>query len=455
MSIDNFYIDNYVMNFISKYRYPSISVGIIFNDEIYLRGYGFKNIKESIAADERTLYCIGSITKSFTALAIMKLYEEGLLDLEDPISEYISGKLPKWLTSSDISIHNLLTHTSGLPALGYAEAFIDGLVGLTREWLPVTEAKDIISFMNEAGEWIVSKPSEYFYYLNEGYVLLGIIISKVSGLSYEEYVKKNILVPLDMKRSFFKREEILNDGGLATPYITDKEGNFIKATFPFGITSDGGLVSNVKDMINYLRMYLNRGSFDGRRILSSENIARMEKGYVKLPYRSSHGVEYYGYGLITNEDFYGYKLIGHSGSILVHTAYMGYIPEKKLGVVLLSNGAGYRLSYLGMSILAYLLGRDPEKLPFIRNEKILDKLTGVYHSYKKTMEVNVEKKGSILYLVFKNKYGGEKIPLFPEKIEYDHATFKTMVDWREYEVEFVIKDGVIKLYYERYKFLKD
>jgi len=93
MSIDNFYIDNHVMNFISKYRYPSISVGIVFNDEIYLRGHGFKNIKDSIVADERVSYYIGSITKSFTALAIMKLYEEGLLDLEDPISEYISGKI--------------------------------------------------------------------------------------------------------------------------------------------------------------------------------------------------------------------------------------------------------------------------------------------------------------------------------------------------------------------------
>jgi len=452
MTLDTILIDNFVMNFLSRYKYPSISLGIIDHDNTYLRGYGFRDIKKALPADQYTLYGIGSITKSFTALSIMQLYEKGLLDINDPVSKYVDIDI-ELIRDHGITIHHLLTHTSGVPALGYAEAYIDGLLGLTDEWIPLIKPYEVIEFMDQAYKWRSSKPGEAFYYLNEGYVILGYIISKVSGLSYVEYVDKNILEPLKMDKSYFKREDIEKDGNLATPYVFDNEDRPIESSFPFGITSDGGLVSNVVDMLKYIKMYLNRGVSDNTKIISKESIEKMETGYITLPSQVFKG-ESYGYGLMIIPDFLGYKLIGHSGSILVHTAYIGYIPEKHLGIILLSNGGRYRLSYLGMAILAILLDKDPSRLPFISYENVLERLEGVYHAYKNTMKVYVEKKGSIIYLKFRNRYGEEVIPLIPLKIKEDKAIFLTNQMWREYKVEFILSKDHIELYYERYKFIK-
>ncbi len=436
----------------SETHLPSLTISIVHGDDIiYTRGFGFKDISSGSPATPKTLYGIGSVTKSFTALAIMQLVEKGLLSLDDPVDKFVPIDIKPF--GEKITIHHLLTHTSGIPALAYAEAFIRSVVGLDGKWLPVSSAEDIISFMKDAGDWVHAKPGERFFYLNEGYVLLGYIISKLSGVKYEEYVRNNILRPLKMNRTYFLKADIDRDGDFATPYIVDKNGKHIATKFPFGVSADGGIISNVLDLANYIKMYLNRGEANSNRIVDKDSIEKMETGYTRISYEM-YGGESYGYGLIIVPNFMGEKLIQHSGSVGVHTAYMGYIPKRKMGVAILSNAAGYPLQLIGHYALAMLLGKNPEELPAIKRDKILSKLEGRYETYKGTYSLEIVKKPGYLIAVEKNKYGETITPLYPKEINNEKVTFKMISNWREYEIEFYIQKDKVELIFERYKMRK-
>ncbi len=445
-------LEGFILDKISETKIPGLSIAILEGNKIiYARGFGFRDLSSGLPATPRTLYGIGSVTKSFTAIAIMQLVEEGKIDLDDPVEKYIPVKLRPF--GETVLIHHLLTHSSGVPALAYAEAFIRGVLGLDHHWLPVSSPQDIIAFMRDAEKWAVSRPGEDFFYLNEGYVLLGYIISKLSGVSYEEYIKERIFEPLKMNRTFFSKSDVEDDEDRATAYIVDREEKHIPSTFPFGITSDGGIISNVIDLSNYIKMHINKGRFGKAKIVSSETLELMEKTHIHLPYQVFEG-ESYGYGWMITPNFHGYRLVGHGGSVLVYTAYVGYIPEKKVGVAVLANASGYLLSHIGMYALSQLLGVDPEMSPFIKSDKILGKLEGGYETYMGTMKANVKKKGDFLYIEIKDKHTEEIVPLIPEKLEEDRAIFYTLSGGRKYTADFKIEGDRIEMVYERYKLVK-
>jgi CubicO group peptidase (beta-lactamase class C family) len=200
-------------------------------------------------------------------------------------------------------------------------------------------------------------------------------------------------------------------------------------------------------------MHINRGKFEGRKILSSEMLELMEKTHINLPYEVFGG-ESYGYGWMITPNFHGYKLVGHGGSVLVYTAYVGYIPEEKIGVAVLANTSGYLPSHIGIYALSQVLGVDPEKSPFIKSDRILGELEGEYETYMGTMKAHVKKKGDFLYVEIKDKYTEEIVPLIPEKLEEDKAVFYTISGGRKYTADFKIEEGRVELLYERYKLLK-
>ena len=444
--------EKFVIEKMREAKVPALSVSIVSEDETkFSRGFGLRDIASGLPATQRTIYGIGSVTKSFTALAIMQLADEGKVDLQDEVEKYVPLKVRPF--GEPIRIHHLLTHSSGLPALGYAEAFINGMIGAEDNWLPVSSADDVIAFMKDAERWAVSKPGERHFYLNEGWVMLGEIISRVSGLRYEQYVKKRILEPTRMSRTYFSKDEVEREIDKATPYIIDKEGKHIPSVFPYGISSDGGLLSNVNDMSKYLRMYLSRGELHGSTLVSKKHLESMEAPHIKLPYEFL-GQESYGYGWRITPSFHGCKLVGHSGSVGVYTAYAGYVPDKKIGVALLANPCEYPLSHIGMYILSQLMDVDPDTLPFIRNDRILTKLQGQYEAYMGTIRVNIKKRGDFLYFQMKDKYTEQTLPLIPTKLEENHALFFTLSEGGRYPVEFSLEKDAIECVYERYRLTK-
>ena len=446
-------LEAFVLEKMSKTKMPGLSLAVLKDDEVvYARGFGFRDVENGLRATPHTLYGIGSVTKSFTALAIMQLVERGLVSLGDPVEKYVPLKIKPF--GEPIRVEHLLTHSSGIPALGYAEALIRSVVGDDTTWIPIASPDDVLTFMAKAEDWVEAKPGEKFYYLNEGYVLLGRIVEKASGKKYEEYVKENILKPLDMNRSVFTREELEKDADKAVPYVITKEGSRMRSTYPFGITADGGLISNVIDLTKYLRMYVNRGEVDGVRVASKESIEEMEKPRIRVPYEVFGG-ESYGYGWMVTPSFLGRKLVGHGGSVLVSTAYVGYLPEEKLGVAVLANASGYPLSMIGIYALALMLGKDPEELEIVKRDRILDKLAGKYETYMGTFKATVNRSGDFLFLDTRGKYTGYVIPLVPEELSEEKATFFTVSAGRKVRAEFRIRDGSrVELIFERYKFRK-
>jgi len=443
-------LENFIQERLTKYKFPSMSVALLKNGEvIYSRGFGYRDITESLPATPSTSYCIGSVTKAFTAAAIMQLVEKGLVSLEDPVNKFVDV-----IKSSDIKVYHMLSHTSGIPALGYAEALIDSYYGLSSYWFPVATPDDVITFMRDYSRWLTHKPGERWFYLNEGYVLLGKIIERVSGVSYESYVKTNILDKLGMKRSYFTRDEYLRDYDRATPYIIGKEGKHVKVEPVFGISADGGLFSNVIDLLKFAEALINRGSRGNIEILGRDSVMLMEKPFTRLPYETPVA-DSYGLGLIIRHDFFGRKLVGHSGSVLVYTAYLGYVPDEKIGVAVLANASGYPLSLVGGYALAMLLGKNPEKeLPYVLAERTYEKLVGIYKNYKETVRVHIKKRGDTLFLE-EDSSDSIPAPLVPEKISEDYALFRIYTLASKIPVEFHIKSSKeIVMVYDRYELVK-
>ncbi len=446
-------LDSFIIKKMAETRTPGLSIALIQNGEVtYVRGYGFRDVEATEPATPETIYGIGSITKSFTALAILQLVSKGKVSLDDPITNYVSVNVDHH--GEKVTLHHLLTHSSGIPALGYAEALISGLLGSKREWLPIAKPEDIVPFMEGASDWAVAKPGSKFFYLNEGYVLLGKVIESVTGMPYREYVRENILKPLKMTRSYFTKERVASDPDVATPYIIMKDGELRPSRFPYGIEADGGLLSNVLDLANYIKMYLGGGVFEGKEIIPKELLELMWKPHIKLNFEIFGG-DAYGYGLMIHPNFPGGTLIGHGGSVLVYTAYIGFIPSKGLGVAVLSNASGYPPSKIGMYALMYVAGRDPRELTFIREDEMYSKLTGVYEAFKGTMRVKVFRLGNFLAVEEISEFEGVPSPLVPVKVSEDYAEFYTIGYYgSKVPVVFEIKDGRVELLYERYKFVK-
>ena len=141
-----------------------------------------------------------------------------------------------------MQISHLLNHTSGIPALAYAEATLPHIKS-SENWLPILNYEGVLRFMNGAEKWIHSKPGADWFYLNEGYILLGGIIELVTGKMYPDFIKESILIPLGMYRSFFNQDEAESDSQFATPYMTTDEGDKVPSTYYYSdLVSDGGLI---------------------------------------------------------------------------------------------------------------------------------------------------------------------------------------------------------------------
>ena len=177
-------LDQFIQEKMNATHLPSVSGAAMVDGKIvWSRGFGFRDIAQGLAATDRTLYCIASMTKSFTCLAIMQLAEQGKLSVDDPIGQHIPFDLQA--KGEPVRIWHLMTHSAGIPALAYAENVIRGMTGGLESWLPIATYADIVTFMGDAQGWATHKPGERWYYLNEGYQLLGYAIEQISGLSYQ------------------------------------------------------------------------------------------------------------------------------------------------------------------------------------------------------------------------------------------------------------------------------
>jgi len=448
-------LETFIFDKLSQTKLPGLSAAILQDGEmVWARGFGFRDLARGQAATPNTLYAIASLTKSFTCVAILQLAEQGQLSVDDPIDRYVPVNIRPG--GEPIRIKHLMSHSSGLPALAYAESLIDNLIGDGDHWLPVASYNDMFTFLQDAGEWAVTRPGERWFYLNEGFVLLGAIIEKCAGIPYIDYIQRHILAPLGMKRSFFQKEAVESDLDVATPYIIARDGERIASRYPYGaLSSDGGLFSNAPDLLRYLAMFLGQGQYNGVKLLTPASVTAMMTPYVNVPQREGpFGQAGYGYGLRITPNFLGHTLVGHGGSVGVATSYIGFIPEKNIGMALVTNGSGYPTGQMVLYGLALVLGANPEELPFVQRERRLKELEGRYETYKGAMKLQVRCAGDFLMAEMKTKHTDATTILVPDTLEEKTRTFFILESGYKIGIEFTVQDGAVDLLYERYRLKK-
>ncbi|KAF2326232.1 serine hydrolase domain-containing protein [Flavobacterium daemonense] len=310
---------------------------------IFKKGFGSANFEWNIPNQSDTKFRLGSITKQFTALLIVKLAEEGKLKLDAPITTYLPD-YPKE-TGDKITIHNLLTHTSGIPNYTASPNFLRD-----KSRNPATPQEFVKTFSSLPLEFT---PGEKFNYSNSGYFLLGYIIEKITGKTYEQYLQETILTPLKMVNTGYDHSDLIIKNR-AAGYEKDGKNltnaSFIDMSIPYAA---GSLYSTVEDL------YLWDQALYTTKLLSEKSMELLFKPYIKA------WDGFYGYGWSIKEVDNGkskLKVIEHGGGINGFNTNIARVPADKNLVVLLNNTGGTVLGEMTAAIGA-ILYNEPYDMP--------------------------------------------------------------------------------------------
>src|SRR5687767_2789037 len=359
-------------------------------DVILSKGYGSANLEWDIPNTPQTKFRLGSITKQFTAASILLLQERGKLSVQDPVCKYIA-ECPK--TWEPVTIHHLLVHTSGIPSytdVKSPEEFRK--LSLTQ----VTPTGFVDSFKSKPLEFPVGEKMKYN---NSGYFMLGYIIEKVSGQSYEAFLQENIFTPLKMANTGYDtHDRILKNRATGYSKRGDKivNSNYLDMTVPYAA---GSLYSTVEDLFAW-----NEALFSDKLLSAKSREAMM-----------TVDKNNYAYGLAVNKQ-HNRKMISHGGGINGFNTILARFPEEKITTVVLRN-ADYGFSSPGkisQDLAAIVLG---EKYEFPRERvaikidpKILDAYVGQYELNPNFIFTMTREGDSLMT----QATGQPKFELFPE-----------------------------------------
>lgn len=377
---------------------------------IYRKAFGTADLQLGVPMKPEMVFNIASITKQFTAVAILQLEEQGKLSLQDSIRKFIPDYPPK---GYNITIEHLLTHTSGIP--DYMQ--IDYRSPSMERW-DFSPRQLIDSFKSHPLQF---EPGTRYSYSNSGYYILGYIIQIVSGKSYQEYIRTNLLDPLEMKQTWFDQDGILIPNrvrGYEKSGATFKNESYWSPTIEY---SAGGLISNVDDLFRWHK------GLHSYKILKKETLERAFR-----PYRVKDGssTEYgYGWNIRTTN---GIRSIEHQGGLPAFVTNEIYYPEQDVFIAILCNTRA-PIDELSASISGIALGRSMQPSVTVE-DKILDSYVGTYQlTIDRNRKMTIQKEGKQLVAVVSTK---EKVPLvFQSDTKFQ---FKGLLNAA---CEFVVENG--------------
>ena len=340
-------VREHIVRLIEGGEVPSMAVGVVQGAVRWEEGFGLANREEGIPATAQTLYALASVSKPFTATALMVLVEEGLVALEAPVNAYLGedGVRARVGVEDDATIRRLASHTSGLPI--HSQAFY-----IDEPFLPPPFEETIRRYGN-----LVTAPGERYQYSNLGYGILGHIIEQVSGRSFAQFVKDEVLDPLGMERTTVGRDPRLA-GSYATNYAGDGEA------IPIALTDCPGasaLYSCASDLIRFALFHMGSPLSDQRPILTKASRREMQTPSPGTARTRDWECEGSGYGLgwfvgLTAD---GLRIAQHSGGTHGVSTVFVLVPEEQLAVVVLSNTDSLWPDTIAMEILSALI---PERL---------------------------------------------------------------------------------------------
>ncbi|MGB0495257.1 MAG: serine hydrolase domain-containing protein [Kangiellaceae bacterium] len=314
---------------IEYYAVPA--VGIAMLDEtgpVWIGSLGKANFENEIAADENSLYRIGSTSKMFVALSVLKLVEEGKLSLNDKVRELVPEIEfeNKWAETHPILVSHLLEHTTGWDDLHLTEY-------AHNDPTPVT-LKQGLDFHphSRVSRWMPGSRSSY---CNSGPPVAAYIVQKISGIRFEDYVEKNFFKPIGMSRAtYFLNDDVKQQG--VTLY---NNGNKPQDYWHISMRPSGSINASPTDMAKFLEFYLNRGEVEGNQIISSASLERMERAETT---NASKAGQQTGYGLNNySSPHKSWVYREHNGGVNGGLTELAYLPSAKVGhAIMINSGNG-------------------------------------------------------------------------------------------------------------------
>lgn len=350
---------------------PGLAVAVVYQDEvIFARGFGVKEIGRDDPIDAETLFQIGSVSKSFAAGAIGALIDDGLVEWDDPVVKHLPWFRVKdpWITRS-MTIRDILSHRSGIPGDAYPVLAVMN----AREAAEQVRRLDNQAPLREAHR-----------YSNQGYGVAGLVVEAVTGMPWGDWVRERIFTPLQMHRSAASPHEVWDDRFVATAFLGTAPAGIVgiadapgrNVAMPHGVARDGSrrvlswqsydsmqaagsVVSSVTDLVNWIRMHLAAGIFDGRTVMKESTVAEMHAPQIRVDesiafYDQEGGAYGLGWRLTS---FEGHRYVAHSGGIFGFPAYVGMLPEAEAGVTVLANGSMWTPYYPHQEIAAWVFAR--------------------------------------------------------------------------------------------------
>lgn len=362
-------LDAWLPNKIQYDRIPGFSVGIVHNGKlVYQKGFGYADIESKIPTTPKTCYRVASISKTFTVVAIMQLVEEGKINLDDRIEKYLPWfkAQTKNADSSNITIRQILSHTGGV--------FRDGNTPhwATDNFPDATRVRKSIS-----NKTVVFENLTRFKYSNFGFALLGEVIKKVSGISYDEYVTKHIIKKLGMEQTapdFTKEIEKWLAKGYSRP-IPNKEREAFRQSETKAYASATGFLSNVPDLAKYL-FALSLKRRDDILVSKESKKEMMREYWITGEEGESYGLGFEIYKVEKR------KIVGHGGGFAGFIAQISLDVENDIGVITLSNTNDSTAGAINTGIFETIYKFVDEKSKYGEGKKIpsQEKYEGAYRS---------------------------------------------------------------------------
>ncbi|MHB8598029.1 MAG: serine hydrolase [Ktedonobacteraceae bacterium] len=337
---------------------PGVAIAVVKDGKpVHIEGYGVANLEWNCPIRPDTVFCLASITRQFTATAIMLLEREGKLRLDDPITTY----LPDYPTHDrTITITHLLNHTSGIKSYTSLDNFMSDIS--KKDLAPA----DLLAYFKDLP--LEFEPGTRFLYNNSGYHLLGLIIEKIAGMSYEQFIQQHIFQPLDMRHSYYMHNETIIPRR-ASGYEKTPEGyrqaEYLNMMIPYAA---GSLGSTVEDLIRW------DAALREERLLDE---ATQERMYTPLQLADGR-TEEYGFGFRVTS-YEGHRLIGHGGGIPGFHTFLARFVDDKTMIAVLANMPEIDVEKITRKIARHLFDLPAiVRTPVTLSSAMLDKAVGTY-----------------------------------------------------------------------------